>query len=393
MEIAGFPHYENVCSNILKYFIDPQKEHGLTNLVLNSVLECINENIELSSECESVSVMREVVTKNSKRLDLLVISNNYVIGIENKIYHILNNDLSEYRETIQSYCNNQKKPICVVLSLRRLNNASDIELMNRNGFINITHAEIFRKVRSKSGHYFNVSNSTYYSYLNDFMTTIENLTAKPKEEVMLNNYFKQNYTTIEDLVSKYEDYKNSIKRQISILEEAVSKDICAPAADRQWRYKDNCLVHDYSIGEAKIAIDAYVNVSGWVIWLFARDPKSRSILIDTLLNHEGFLKMPLDQYEHGTFENNYRIKIGVFANDEDINLVSACLIDQLQRLENAKSRLTIVAADSARHLSGRSLQSAIRFRFCASTKATPKIFGVFMPHCVCPEKLRISKSF
>jgi len=93
MEIAGFPHYENVCSNILKYFIDPQKEHGLTNLVLNSVLECINENIELSSECESVSVMREVVTKNSKRLDLLVISNNYVIGIENKIYHILNNDL------------------------------------------------------------------------------------------------------------------------------------------------------------------------------------------------------------------------------------------------------------------------------------------------------------
>jgi len=55
--------------------------------------------------------------------------------------------------------------------------------------------------------------------------------------------------------------------------------------------------------------------------------------------------------------------------------------------------LTFVAADGARHLSGRSLQSAIRFRFCASTKATPKIFGVFMPHCVCPEKLRISKSF
>jgi hypothetical protein len=327
--------------------LDPKNEHGLTNLVLNSLLECIDEKLELCSEHESVNVMREVITKNNKRLDLLIITNNYAIGIENKIYHFLNNDLAEYRETIESYCNGQLKSILVVLSLRKLRSANDLDVMKRNGYVNITHSEIFRKVRNKSGHYFNVSNSTYYSYLNDFMTTIENLTAKPKEEAMLNNYFKQHNAIIEDLITKYEDYKSTIKRQISILEEAVSKESCAPNADKQWRFKDNCLVHDYSIGEARIAIDAYVNVTGWVIWLFARDPKSRSFLIDKLLHQDGFLKIPLDKYDHGTFENNYRIKIGIFDNDEDINIVSACLIDQLQRLENIKSRLTIVVTDPA----------------------------------------------
>ena len=37
MEISGYPHYENVCSNILKFYLDTKNEHGLKNLVLNSL--------------------------------------------------------------------------------------------------------------------------------------------------------------------------------------------------------------------------------------------------------------------------------------------------------------------------------------------------------------------
>ena len=28
MQIAGYPHYENVCSNILAFYLDPAEEHG-----------------------------------------------------------------------------------------------------------------------------------------------------------------------------------------------------------------------------------------------------------------------------------------------------------------------------------------------------------------------------
>ena len=29
MEIGGYPHYENVCSNFLAFFVDPEGPHGL----------------------------------------------------------------------------------------------------------------------------------------------------------------------------------------------------------------------------------------------------------------------------------------------------------------------------------------------------------------------------
>lgn len=37
MEIAGYPHYENACSNILAFFMDPGESHRLENLVLNAL--------------------------------------------------------------------------------------------------------------------------------------------------------------------------------------------------------------------------------------------------------------------------------------------------------------------------------------------------------------------
>jgi hypothetical protein len=38
-DITGYPHYENVCSNILKFFIDPNAGHGLGSLILKAILE------------------------------------------------------------------------------------------------------------------------------------------------------------------------------------------------------------------------------------------------------------------------------------------------------------------------------------------------------------------
>jgi hypothetical protein len=38
LEIAGYPHYENVASNILAFFLDPKKGHGLGRIVLESLL-------------------------------------------------------------------------------------------------------------------------------------------------------------------------------------------------------------------------------------------------------------------------------------------------------------------------------------------------------------------
>ena len=34
MEVSGYPHYENVCSNILSFYFNPNEEHRLNDTVL-----------------------------------------------------------------------------------------------------------------------------------------------------------------------------------------------------------------------------------------------------------------------------------------------------------------------------------------------------------------------
>ena len=42
MEIAGYPHYENVCSNFLAFFFDPEGPHGLGSLFLDALFDSLS---------------------------------------------------------------------------------------------------------------------------------------------------------------------------------------------------------------------------------------------------------------------------------------------------------------------------------------------------------------
>src|SRR6266516_4519599 len=60
LEIAKFPHSELACSNILVFFLDPDEEHKLGGLVLNSLLEAAAFTEKLSSVGpHSVEIIRE----------------------------------------------------------------------------------------------------------------------------------------------------------------------------------------------------------------------------------------------------------------------------------------------------------------------------------------------
>ena len=65
MEIAGYPYLENVCSNVLAFFMDPEESHGLGSLVLDALLS-IGHSTETTEDIGgNISVEREVST--SKR--------------------------------------------------------------------------------------------------------------------------------------------------------------------------------------------------------------------------------------------------------------------------------------------------------------------------------------
>src|SRR5438876_10656470 len=94
MEIARCPHYENVVSNVLAFFLNPENGHGLKAVVLESLLAAAAGKSLSEADLDAVNVTREVGTEFG-RLDLLVETASLVVGVENKIFADVYNDLGD----------------------------------------------------------------------------------------------------------------------------------------------------------------------------------------------------------------------------------------------------------------------------------------------------------
>ena len=172
MELSGYPHYETVCSNILAFFLDPASPHGLGSLCLDALLEaarCSVAGLPLSN----VTVEREVQTDSGKLLDILVDSDSALIAVENKIYAVLTNPLSDYADFVAKRAAERKveQPEVLKLILALAPPASE----PGHGFRGLSYKDFTAVLRSKLGHYARRANSRYLGYLFDFLDTIDDL--------------------------------------------------------------------------------------------------------------------------------------------------------------------------------------------------------------------------
>jgi hypothetical protein len=343
MEIAGYPHYENVCSNILKFYLDPTNEHGLKDLVLNSILHLIDKDFQFDLDFEQIEISRERKTLQNNRLDLVILTENYAIGIENKIFHHLHNDLTDYNNTIKSFCNNSRKPLCIVLSLNKLKSKEDIQKVNTNDFVNVTYEQVFENIKQNIGGHLSSSNINYINHLTDFIKSIENLTPRTMENKALWTFFKNNSETIQELADSFNEYKNSLFQKIYQLSDTLPQGEFAPTVDRQWIYEGCCLVHDYTINSKfKVSVDAYIDINGWVISLFGRNSQSTDFIFNVMCQDIDFLPMPFESYERGD-----RLIYQRFGTDTDLSIVAETLTDLLARIENYKKQTDEVTPNSS----------------------------------------------
>ena len=337
MEISGYSHYENICSNILAFYLNPSNEHGLKDLMLNSLMHLIEKDFCFDLHFEKIKIHREHRTADEKRLDLVIQTEKYAIGIENKIFHSLHNDLADYYKTIKMLCYDRRKPICIVLSLNKLTSDKDVEKVNNNNFVNITYEQVFQNVKQNIGKYINSSNIKYVSHLTDFIKSIENLIPSIMENKILWTFFKNNIKTIQELTESFDEYKKYLFEKLTLLEKMTPKNEFAPTADKQWIYdkEKQCLVHDYIINSKyKLAVDATIGVTGWEIEVFGRDVQSANFILNVMCRDSDFLPKPFEEYE-------LRGDVLIFQKfdvDTDIADVEKTLTDLLARIEEYKKR-------------------------------------------------------
>ena len=217
--VSGYPHYENVASNILKFFFDTTKEHGFNDLWLKSLLKVYNQKsgdvIDLSL-LETSDVKREY--SGDKRIDLLIDARPLIIVIENKIGAGVYNPFDVYTQMAMNYIEEKKindyKLIRIVLSV------SKESLDKRIGFINITYDELFEKIDELWSDY--QPNKKWELFAIDF---INNLRSE-KENTNMDldqkwiQFVDENGKTLGELIN---DYESSIAERASVCDAINSK--------------------------------------------------------------------------------------------------------------------------------------------------------------------------
>ena len=115
--IGGKGYYENPTTDVLAFFCDSNGAHGLGCLVINALFNALFEQPDFHDLTVISTPQREVGTPDGKRIDLLLEGNDWVMLIENKIFHHQNNPFSSYENYISERKRfAEKQPVFVVLS-------------------------------------------------------------------------------------------------------------------------------------------------------------------------------------------------------------------------------------------------------------------------------------
>lgn len=213
LDICRYPsnRFEEICSRILAFFFQPANEHGLNDLFLRSLFDIISKENILRVVSNQITVDTEVQTEDGKKIDILILSTDFVIGIENKIYASLYNPLSTYKKMVNqkaSQNNIDNNIFKIVLSVKKITDQSELKKMKDNGFIKVNYSDFFERIKKNVGEYFSQANQKYVIIMYDFIQTIENMDGKFDNKMF--RFFTENKVSIDEMIRQY----NNVNQQI-----------------------------------------------------------------------------------------------------------------------------------------------------------------------------------
>lgn len=218
-DVSGYPHYENVMSNILAFFFDPSEEHSQKDLWLKSLFDCYNEKALTDFKPGEVEeIKREHATEENKRLDIIISIDNMVVAIENKIYATPYNPFDMYHNEIMSFCKNEGKQIIeILLSLKPEENQ---KTKYNTTFYNITYKALITAVKKNLGDYIEEANEKWLIFMKDLLNNIENLGEKDNMNTEWQKFLKENG---ENMSKFFDNYMKDIHDKITFISDLTER--------------------------------------------------------------------------------------------------------------------------------------------------------------------------
>ena len=267
LEIAGYPHYENVSSNLLAFFLDPGKPHGLGTLLLRCLMRKIDSSFD-DVPSEHIDVRREVQTNRGNRIDILVRSDTLSVLIENKIFASRNNPFEDYSNFLSQVSVGGYN---VLLTLR------PVGARLHGGFFNITHGQWMLEIRKGLADSSLQPDPRYLTLLREYLATMEALEVGTTMDSATFRLLADRKNDVERLLKEVDTLRNELRAKT----EAVACEMSVKDIENLkrgfWSHPIeiyDCLVHDFQGDDRpSVAIDAVLSPGGWHFEVFSRQKK------------------------------------------------------------------------------------------------------------------------
>lgn len=214
--LGGRSYYENPASDLLKFFLSPDAEHGLKDLFLSTFLECIGDG-HRQFDMSCVDIQREVRTANQNKIDLRILGRDWCLLIENKIYHWQANPFKDYEAHAEQFL--EKTKFFSILSPD--GTVSPVGSANPNRWKGVSYKDYCQKLREKlATKFFDTPFSKWNIFAREFILHIENelglnnLPMKPEDAKFVEDNADK-FVEAQKLEQQYREFVcEELKRQL-----------------------------------------------------------------------------------------------------------------------------------------------------------------------------------
>jgi len=292
-QIAEFPHWENVSSNILSFLLK-------FPLVLRIFLDCVQWtdtgasviNYDISND-KINDIIREKNTKENNRIDIVVKTNKYIVGIENKIEAPPKNPFRDYKSELDEMAKGTGKKVFLILLSK---NKQDEEV---DGYI--LYKSFSAKLKENYSELLNNLGHRYFFLLTEYVFNIDNNFSKGEES--MNKDFIEiakrdgNIAKIEQIMREGEHLRKFLEAKAKtiiddILEKRGNSEFKSYVYDKNYKELWAIAKFQYDISSTEkynFVIDVLVKISGFKISIFDEHKEFESF--------EKILKKILHEYE------------------------------------------------------------------------------------------------
>lgn len=272
-----------MASDLLKFFLDPNGRHGMGDLVLRSLFEAAGESKRQPPG--TLVFKREDTTDNLNRLDIVAVSDDLVVGIENKLFHhTRDNPWADYckhlkRQAAENNGETGKSILAFLLSLKGGKRAPAFENVT---FIPVDYRSFIARIKGNLGSKILNTEPRSLAYLLDFMATMENLGQELRIDEWLRDLLLKDNGRCEPIALDLYRSITKLHERLKQQTRDVRKSVHPPklfGVGFLWGSRDErsekifeSITYELKTHEHHFAVQAWIGLDGWHVEAF---PKSK----------------------------------------------------------------------------------------------------------------------